>query len=163
MQKLKRSFINMKISLRSLLKIAFYTFLSLSILFIDNDASAAGELEFKIQSWYEFKNSSPQIKSNNTVREFDRSNKSFVILHNNGEPIQTNILRGSAMYLEAITVLNTDGFEVTEYYFNEVGTKKSVENLKRKMITDKDQNKLIIDDINKRHLDPSTQPIQRNF
>ncbi|MET3574240.1 hypothetical protein ACFFIY_12215 [Bhargavaea ullalensis] len=101
------------------------------------------------------------------------TNENFLLLHNNGEPINTNIINGKTdFYLEAISKNKVNGMEVIDYYFNQVDNKeRDLSDIKE---TASERSKEILNDIkNEKNIDSSqystfavasvSNPVVRNF
>ena len=90
-----------------------------SILVVGENAEAA---EVKIDSWIENQGETATDLVDNALKQIPSTNfdKDLLFLHNNGNPIETDIIEGETdFYLEAVSKDIVNGIEVVDYYFKE--------------------------------------------
>lgn len=101
--------------------------------------------DVKINKWEEYKDTSTKniIEDNIKSVQPGSSKETYLWLHNNGEPIDTNIISGDTdFYLEAISKDVVNGQEVIDYYFNQVeNEERTLDDIKETVLERKAENK----------------------
>lgn len=106
--------------------------------------SEAFAQDVKIEKWVETK----EVPSSNVIEDKiksvlpESSREEFLWLHNDGEPIDTNILTGDTdFYLEAISKDVINGVEVIDYYFNQIeNEERTLDNIEATVLERKEEN-----------------------